>query len=104
MSKKILLFSTLLLLLGGCSFKKEDPMVILCDEVDSIVEEYKNNVIDEDEFIVKVLALESACTTDDYLCTEITAFKMLNGDFKKEFFNAYVSELDRSCQLIRDKN
>jgi len=103
MKKKILLFSALILVLTGCSSKEEDPMVVLCDKVDGIVEEYRTEAIDEDEFIDKVLELESECTTDDYLCTEITAFKMLNSNLKKELFDAHANELDRDCQLIREK-
>lgn len=93
------------ILLSGCSSeeKEKDPMLSLCDKVDSIVQNYRNESINEDEFISQILELESECTTDDYLCTEIIAFKMLNSDMKKELFDAHASELTRDCQFIRDR-
>lgn len=103
MKKKILLFSGLLLVLTGCSSKEENPMLVLCNKVDNIVKEYKAETITEAEFIDKVLALESECTTDDYLCTEIKTFKTINSDMQKKFFDAHANELDRDCQLIREK-
>ena len=91
------------ILLSGCSSEEKDPMLSLCDKVDSIVQNYRNESINEDEFISQILELKSECTTDDYLCTEITAFKMLNSDMKKELFDAHASELTRDYQFIRDR-
>lgn len=96
-----------LMLLSGCSSKEnekeKDPMLSLCDKVDNIVQNYRDESINKDEFISQVLELESECTTDDYLCTQIAAFKILNSDLKQEIFDAYASELNRDCQFIRDR-
>jgi len=107
--KKVLLVLLIvpLILLSGCSSEEKEteknPMLILCDKVDNIIENYKDESINEDEFISQILELESECTTDDYLCTEITTFKMLNSNLKKELFDAHASELTRDCQFIKDK-
>ena len=37
------------ILLSGCSSEEKDPMLSLCDKVDSIVQNYRNESINEDE-------------------------------------------------------
>ncbi len=103
--KKYLLILLVLpvILLGGCSSKERDSMLSLCDKVDEIVENFRNESINGDEFISQILELESQCMTDDYLCTEIESFKMLNSETKKELFDAHASELTKDCQFIRDR-
>jgi len=97
----LLIFAVILL--SGCSSEEKDPMLVLCDKVDNIVQNYRNESINEDDFISQMLELESECTTNDYLCTDITTFKMLNSNLKKEFFDAHASKLIIDCQFIKDR-
>jgi len=101
--KKILFLVMTVLLVSGCGEKEIDPMITLCDEVESIANNYLNKSIETSNFIDQINNLNDRCTTDDYLCSEMRNFKNLNDNLKEEILQAHATQLKVNCQMIRDK-
>jgi len=102
----ILVLTICITLTGGCSNKtdEQDPLLGLCNEIDTTINDYRSQKIDKTEFIDTIRSFKEECNGNEYLCTSITSFDMVEDTYSDEILDAYITNLEVGCQKIKDQS
>lgn len=102
----IMIFGISIILLGGCtnSTTEQNPLIGLCDEIDIAINDYQNQKLNKTEFITKIRSYKDECNGNEYLCTSITSFDMVEDTYSDEILDAYITNLEVGCQKIKDQS
>lgn len=103
--RMIIIFGISIILLGGCtnSTKEQNPLIGLCDEIDIAINDYQNQKLNKTEFITKIRSYKDECSGNEYLCTSINNFDMVEDTYSDEVFNAYITNLEVGCQKVKEE-
>jgi len=102
--KKTICYLLILISLIGCTNQnQENQLISLCEKIEIDIENYQTNIINYDEFYLRVEEYNEQCQNKvNDICIYIKSI-MISPPNRKDFQNSYINKISESCKLERKR-